>query len=691
VATFRITDSDSGRTFDIQGETVPTEAEIDELIATIPASPEQGTQPPGVMQFNDTAPPPASYVDTKLTTEGNAAMSASPFLDPSMVTDNAYEESTPPDISLDGLGGATGGILGGLNAASRAQAALAPTPWYIRGPGTVLAGAAGAFMGGTAGDLAESGVESYWDMDNAPGSLKEATIQALKEGGEEAAYDAIGNTVFMGGGAALSALRPHASALATKVSRLLEEGGSSASLGQLTDNFMYTGLEKLVRGAFVGGGRFTKLDILQDDAIVKYTDDYIQNFTNAAADNLTDTAFGKLALDTIKGGREAHSGAARQLYENLDQFVQDKVVATSTTNAPGLGQQLGAPAIVTTGTKRVGAVDARSIKDKAKVILDDLKEAGNIGLTAEGGKTLKDILSLGDDISFKAAHNARSDLLFMQRKLNSAAGGDPIANNLNNMITGFDEAMDKAGRSLNPEGLKAYRAANKFYKLGKDNFNNDLINSIIKKEDVASKIAPAIFKKGNYEEILALRNAVKEASKLDKSIVFNDVWGKMQGSYLKSLLPTGIDDVLKAPIRTLHKDKALRKTLRATFTKAQREGIVDMSRAIDEILSKRGASGGLINLRQMGQGMQLAGAGFAAQGGVSYGEATAILGIPLLFSQIATRPAMVKHFVRWASAKPGTALKVTAVTKLAKELGVQISQLDPTNATGIKETEGKPE
>lgn len=690
MATFRITDTDSGRTFDIQGETAPTEAEIDELIATTPVNPEQGTQQGG-MQFNDMAPPPASYVDTKLTTEGNAAMSASPFLDPSMVTDNAYEESTPPDISLDGLGGATGGIVGGLGAASRAQSVLAPTPWYIRGPGTVLAGAAGAFTAGTAGDLAESGVESYWDMDNAPGSLKEAVTQALKEGGEQAAYDAVGNTVFLGGGSALSALRPHASRLATKVSRLLEEGGSSASLGQLTDNFMYTGLEKLVRGAFVGGGRFTKLDILQDDAVVKYTADYIQNFTKASADNLTDTAFGKLALDTIKGGREAHSGAARQLYEKLDELIPNPRVPTSTTKAPGLNQQLGAPAQVVKGTKERGAVDVRAVKELAREKLAKLKASGDIGKTAEGGELLDKIVGLDDFIGFEAAHNARSDMLFRQRGLSSAKGGDPIAKNITDMVNGVDGAMDVAGKSLNPEGLKAYRNAAKFYRFGKENFNNDLINSIIKKEDVASKIAPAIFKKGNYEEIVALRNAVKEASKLDKSIVFNDVWGKMQGSYLKSLLPTGIDDVLKAPIRTLHKDKALRKTLEATFTKAQREGIVDMSRAIDEILSKRGASGGLINLRQMGQGMQLAGAGFATQGGVSYGEATAILGIPLLFSQIATRPAMVKHFVRWASAKPGTALKVTAVTKLAKELGVQISQLDPTNATGIKETEGKPE
>ena len=677
--TFRITDKDSGRTFDIQGESPPTELEIDELIASVPESSNVGSS---VLN-----PPPASYPESKITPQGDAAMSANPFIDPNLMTNNAYEEATEPDFSFDGIGSSFGGIGGGYKAADMAQKALVSAPPLVRGLGTIAAGAGGAFLGGTTGDLVESGAESYWDIDTAPDNVKDAFMQSIKEGGEEAVFDVLGNTVFQVGGVAFKALRPQASELAFKVKNLLNKGGSNPSLGQLTDNFMYTGLEGLTRGAFVGSGDFTKLDLAQNNAVVNYTKEYVKNFTNVAFDNLNDKALGKLMLDVVKKGREAHSSAASGLYSNLDKIIPNQIIPTSTPAAPGLSQAMGAPKKVVKGFKEVGSVDMRAVKQQAINKLNKLKKSGNIGLTAEGGELLQKIVGLDDFIGFEAAHNARSDMLFRQRKLNTTQGGDPISKNLSDMISGVDKSMDAAGKRLNPEGLKAYRKAAKFYKFGKEKFNNRIISSLLKKEDIASKISPEIFRKGNYEEIVALRRAVKIASKLDKNIVFDKVWGEIQGSYLKSLLPTATDDLLQAPIRGLHKNRALIKTLKATFTKSQQKGIIDMSKAIDEILSKRGASGGLINLRQMGTTAQLLAGGFSAQGGINLGEATAILGVPMLFSKIATRPSLVNLFIRWNKAKPGTALKLTAITKLAKDLNMRIEELDPTNATGIKETD----
>jgi len=637
--------------------------------------------------LNATTPPPASYTESKITPQGNAAMSANPFMDPNLITNNAYEEATETDFSLDGIGSSFGGIGGGYKAADMAQKALVSAPPLVRGLGTIAAGGIGAYTGGSAGDLLESSAESYWDIDTAPDNIKDAFMQSLKEGGEEAAFDIIGNTVFQLGGAAGKFLRPQASKLGLSVKNLLNKGGSSPSLGQLTDNFMYSALEKLVRGAPIGGGPFTKLDLAQDSAIAKYTTDYIKNFTKISADNLTEKALGKLVLDVVKKGREAHSSAASGMYANLDELIPNQIIPTSTQAAPGFSQAMGAPKQVVKGFKEIGSVDMRAVKQEAINKLNKLKKSGNIGLTAEGGELLQKIVDLDDFIGFEAAHNARSDMLFRQRKLNTTQGGDPISKNLSDMIGGVDKSMDAAGKRLNPEGLKAYRQAAKFYKFGKTNFNNKIINSILKKEDVASKIAPQVFRKGNYEEIIALRRAVKVASKFDKSIVFDKVWGEMQGSYLKSLLPIGTDNVLSAPIRSLHKDKSLIKTLRGVFTKEQREGVVNMSRTIDEILSKRGSSGGLINLRQIGAVSQGFGAIAASSEGVSYGEATALIGLPILFAQIATRPTLVKKYIRWVKAKPGTALKLNAVTKLAYDLGIKVNQLDPTNATGIKETD----
>jgi len=570
-------------------------------------------------------------------------------MDPNMVTDDAFQESTVP--TLDDLGSATGGIGGGLIAAQRAQSALSAAPPLVRGLGTIGAGAVGAFTGGASGDLVESGVESFLDLEQAPDSAKAAFMQAVTEGGEEAAFDAIGNSIFIGGGALFKSLRPQASKLGRSVRGLLESGGSSASIGQTTDNFLYTGLEKLTRGAFVGGGSFKQLDMAQNDAIVKYGQDYIKNFTDVAVDNLTDTATGKLILDTVKGGRTAHSDAAKLLYAKVDEV------------SGGL------------------TVDVTKVKRIASSRINDMTATGNVGRTSEGGSLLDNVAGLEDNLSFEHAQILRSDLLEQGRMLSDTKKDQAVSRNINNMVGELDKAFETV--PAGSEALTALKKANKFYRFGKENFNNKLINSMIKREDLVSKIAPSVFRKGNKEEIRALRNAVKVASKLDKDIVFDKVWGDMQGSYLKSLLPTGIDDVLNAPIRTLHKDKALRKTLTAAFTRQQREGVTSMSKALDEILTKRGASGGLINLRQMGTGAQIFAGGMAsADGQVNMGEATAILGIPLLFSKLATNPTLARGWVKWAVAKPNTAAKKVALIKLAHTLHISKEQLDPTNATG---------
>lgn len=656
--TFRVTDEDSGKTFDIQGESPPTQKEVEDLVASMPNE-IQNTQAPTPQQPNNTqlrelSPPPASYTNSRLTERGNAAMSANPFMDPGLITNNAFEEATPPDISFDGLGKSTGGIAGGYQAANIAQKALAATPPVVRAVGTIAAGAGGAFTLGATGDLIESGAERYWGSENAPSSARDAVKQALQEGGKEAAFDAIGNTVFLGGGAALRSLKPEASKLAGKVSRIFEGSGVTPSIAQLTDNFLYTGLEKLVRGAFGGGGAFKKLDIVQDDAIVKYGEEYIKTLTDVASTKLTDTATGKLILDTVNGGRKAHSDAASLLYSKVDE-----ISGGLTVNMSGL-------------------------KKVARDRLDSLKRTGGIGETAEGGALLRKVdKDLPDTLRFEDAQITRSDLLQQQRLLSETKKDQAISRNISDMIDELDKAFDIP--TGNEEAVKALKQANKFWRTGKKRFNNDLIKTMMKKEDTLSKIAPDVFKRGNKEEVRALRNAVRTTATIDKNIVFDEVWGKMQGSYLRSLLPTSTDDIIGAPIRKLHKDKALRKTLGASFTKAQQEGILDMSKAIDEILIKRGASGGLINLRQLGVAAQFTGAGYAAQDGINMGEATAIIGIPIIFSQISTRPALVKMFVRWTKAKPGTALKLTAVTKLASELGVPVSTIDPTNATGAED------
>jgi len=98
--------------------------------------------------LNAATPPPVSYPESKITPQGNAAMSANPFMDPNLITNNAYEEATETDFSLDGIGSSFGGIGGGYKAADMAQKALVSAHPLVRGLGTIAAGAGGSFLGG---------------------------------------------------------------------------------------------------------------------------------------------------------------------------------------------------------------------------------------------------------------------------------------------------------------------------------------------------------------------------------------------------------------------------------------------------------------------------------------------------------------------------------------------------------------
>lgn len=561
------------------------------------------------------------------------------------------EAGRPPSGELQAVGGA----LGGLAAAQRAQTALAPTPPLVRGVGTIAAGALGAFGGGLVGGATEQGIKSLADLPDAPKSFSEAFLNTLQAGGEEAAWDAGLNTLFLGGGAVIRGLRPQASELANSIRRVLEGGGSGASLGQLTDNAVFKGMEQLTRGALVGGQPFTRLNLAQDKAIVNFTDDYIKTFSDVADNELTDVALGRVFLDTVKKGRGAHSAAAGELYRAVDEAAQGILINTSTIRGP------------------------------AERRLAQLERTGNVGRTREGGQILEDITSISPEVSFSDLQVIRSDLLSRKRALDAADKADPVVKNISETLSEIDRVLDSASQAgdLPDAAVKALREANRFWKFGKDNFNNRLISSLVKKEDVASKIAPSLFKSGNREEILAARRAIKSASIVDPSIDFNKTWGQMQAGYLRSLAPDTIDEVATSQLRKLHKDPKAKKTLASVFTREQQKGITEVSQAIDEILKRRQGTTGLLNLRQIGGAAQLFAGGASLQNGVGLGEATAILGIPALFAAVAANPRSARAWVRWAKAKPGTALKATALTRLAAELGLSVGDIDPTNETQL--------
>ncbi len=578
-------------------------------------------------------------------------LGAIPFVD--LPIEDQFEDKNQLPINTEGLGRVGGSMIGGIAGANKAAKLLQATPPVVKGVGTVIGGGLGAFTGGFSGDIAQSGVQGELNTDQGLNSFK----KALAAGGREAAFDVIGNSLFIGGGAALKGLRPKASALAGSIRKILEEGGSNASLGQLTDNTLWEGMEQLTRGALVGSGKFGALDIAQKDAIVKYTDNYAESIAGVASSELTDSATGRLIVDVLNNGSAAHSSAAKPLYEEVDRL------------AGGL------------------TVNLKGIKETAQKVIDDFAEIADIGLSDAGGETLKKIINLEDNRSFSAANKLRSELLQESRALQSKEGNEKVAMKINELVDQVTVSIERAEGGVKGQSgaaLDALRKANRFWKFGKDNLNNKIVRQMIKRDDLISKIAPSLFANNKRDEILALRRAIKSISVIDKSVNFTETWAKIQGGYIETMIPHAADDVMTAPIRKLHREPKMRKTLTAIFPKGQRENMLNLSKSIDELLSKTQSAPGLLQLRQAGAMTQAIGgmAALGTGGGVSGLEVAGLIGAPMLFATIATNKRMTNQWIRWAAAKPGTVGKFTALAKLSQLLGVQEKNIDPKNASG---------
>lgn len=606
---------------------------------------------------------------------------------------SAFDDPEPPGFIESQLGSMGGSAIGSFMAANKAQQVLSAAPAPVRAAGTIAAGAAGAFAGGATGEATTQAANTLIGSRLAPESFREAAVESLQAGGEEALMDAAISSIFLAGGGAVQALRPLASDSAKAIKEILEKGGSNAALDQIVDKGVFKGVSQLTRDALIGSGGFKRLDAAQDVAITKYLDNYAETMTGKAITNLTDEGLGRFIQDTVQQGGKIHSEISRGLYTRLDDIVPNPTVATKTVQPAGLNQQLGAPAVVTEGTKEVGAVSMANIKRMAAEKLSQLARAGDIGKTVEGGELLEKIVALPDNVSFAAAHDIRSDVLFRKRALSVAKTGDPISKNLNDIIGAVDSKMDEAGKLLDPEGLKAYRAANKFYKYGQKNINNKMVKSLVSNELAPAKVGAAIARTTNTDLVRALRRSFRaNATVTGKS--FKELWGEVQGGFLGQTLPKTADEVANSPFLNLHKSEKARNTLRGLFTNEQQKSIIKLSEHLDTIVGARKGKG-FLNLKQLGEVQKLGPlvqtAGLAASatagGPAGMGAAAFFLAGPATFAKIATTPKLTEKVIRWSSAPTGTALKAKLGSQLAVTLGLSIADFE--HFTGEKVRDNK--
>lgn len=417
--------------------------------------------------------------------------------------------------------------------------------------------------------------------------------------------------------------------LATKdadPSRIMEAFGSAYTAAQMTKSKAIDMLDNLAQGSFFGSGTMDKVFAQQKNTIKTISENIADSFTKETGQKMSDRQLGQLFVDTIQDGRTAFHTASEKMFRNVDDLVYENMqlanpeevnpfiypgeTGTTVANPPSvMGAEPLPDVIPTKKPSESGYVNTKPLIEKAKELLADYGRVRNIGKTEAGGNLLDKVAALPDTMPFGDAQLLRSVLLEEKRQL-AREGGRSLrfATEFSGIV---DAQMEKAASRLSGDALTAWRDANKFYKFGKQNFDNDFINKLTRDGKVNwEEVGDNIFRSGNVDEIYKTRRALRTAEFMSKKagegapVDFQKTWRQMQSGYYESLLrknttPDGNfnpDGLLK----DLNNKKTSR-TIQAAFNNDQLNAVKNFAR-VAKLAESGNKSGGMSMAIQLGQG-----------------------------------------------------------------------------------------
>jgi hypothetical protein len=525
-----------------------------------------------------------------------------------------------------------GGIIAPL-AASRLGAVQRAAPLVQRGAQVLAAG-----VGGAIGESAQVGKELAFDEEQAPQTAGEALGRIGYAGGEQMAFEGIGQLAIKVGQVVTKPLKPTMSELNKTLVKKFRETGGELLPAQVTDSWWVKQLDALSRGSLTGSGIFKRADAANEAAFNVMRKQLAKDIAQNATGKLTDDQIGQLFLNTVKGGRSAHSDAAKLMYAELDDLA-------------------GAVKVPMAAVKNV-ALEAQ----------EQLARLSGVGSGEVDKQLLKQVSNLSETLTFADAHLMRSNLLSMQRDLVDVVGAGRAKKLIGDLVAITNKTMDDVAEAAGGKLLESYKATNKFWKTGKETFDNDFIGGlVIANKRNPERIGETIFRDGNVKEIMQARKALKTASKLDKSINSDVVWHEMQSGYLQSLLTKTANEEGVVSAKRLLKtfiDRKKNRTLSAAFTKEQRNKIREFAMIGERFQKSPEAGLGMVmNLAQAGTVAGLV--GFQV---IDPAEAAAIMITPRILAKALTNPKTTDLMLQAAKTKYSTTLGKQLATKLSAEL-----------------------
>jgi hypothetical protein len=503
----------------------------------------------------------------------------------------------------------------------------------------IQVGASG--IGGAIGEAGQMAKEYIMGEEEAPETIAEAGKRAAYAGGEQAVFEGIGQLALKTAGYVGQAIKPKVTDLSRALSKKFTGEGGQFTAAQLSDSWWIQQLDALTKGSITASGVYKGVDVANVEAYKSMEKNLIKTIAKKASTDLSDDALGQLFRNNIKGGRSAHSSAASVMYENVDNLLDAS----------------GGAAISTSYLKQI-----------AGDTLEQLKRVANVGSGEVDMQLLKQVTNLPDNLTFKDAHFLRSSLLAMQRDLEGVVGAGRANRTIGDIVTSINGSMEKSALNAGKDVADAYLKTNKFWRKGKEIFDNKFIANLINaNKKNPERIGETIFRDGNVTEIIKAKKALRSAAKLSKEIEFDTAWHGMQAGYLQSLLTKTSDaEGVVAANRLLKTfvDRKKGRTLNAAFSKDQRNRIIEFA-MIGERLQKRPEAGlGMVmNLVQAGT----IGAGMAFKI-IDPVEAGVILVAPRVVAHALTNPKITALMAKSMKTEYKSTLGKQLATKLSAEI-----------------------
>ncbi len=562
------------------------------------------------------------------------------------------------------------------------ERAIEEAPEVIGGIGGGLIGApigqAGAIAGAGLGGAAGKAYQQLYKRISGK-EVPETALEAAKEigisGARQAAFEAGGRLVIGTAGKILAPFSktvtpeakiaqetlnkymPKETSKLRVISRLKGERIPSVLPAEATENRTLDLLENISEASLIGGKKIADFkNIIRPKAINNMVDDLVNTFGKEADPDMIGEAFVMAVEKRLKPSRLV----ATTLYNTVDELVKPltkqipvtKQVQTSFLDVTGKPIMKEITEIITQEP-----FSTLSLKNFVKPLVIKAREIGSIEAKNAGDDLVMAINNLPDNISYGAIQDLRSRLISRVDEFLILNKKAPAIGKAKKLIGITDSIIGTTLKKENPEALALWRQANKLYKEGSKQFNNQFIRRLIKEsidkgnpEVIAEKIfkpraisnirkTKAAIDEGTWKQLKGwhVQNILKKSTNTEGELTGKTFWNQMFGK-------AGMGEQTMKEIYKPHELKALKDTAIAlkVIQKKQGEGIGRMWIQ----LTQAGAIVGLMDERSRPFSM-------------------VVLGAPIIMSRLFTNPIAAKWLIQGAKLPAKSPQAGAILTKLS--------------------------